>query len=130
MTDTPAMSPTETYRANLAERRLTFQSCRACGQTWMPARSECPNCLSPEFEWCEAGGRATIVSWVVFHVAFDPRYEDRLPYNVALVDLEEGARMVTNIIDLPDGEDVIGRTVTLEFEHDLERELPRFRLAD
>lgn len=71
-----------------------------------------------------------MVSWVNFHVAFDSRFKERTPYNVALVDLDEGPRLITNIIGLPAGEDIIGRRVTLVFEQDVGRELPRFRLAD
>lgn len=70
-----------------------------------------------------------VVSWVVFHVAFDPRFKDRTPYNVALVDLDEGPRLVTNIIGIPDGEDIVGRRVVLCFEEDMGRKLPRFRLS-
>jgi len=71
-----------------------------------------------------------VVSWVVFHIAFDPRFKDRTPYNVALVDLDEGPRLVTNIIDMPADEDLVGRRVTLCFEEDMGRKLPRFRLAE
>lgn len=125
-----AMTPAEHYRAALDRRELTFQLCRACGHAWAPARSECPACWSPDFAWDTAGGGARIVSWVNFHVAFDPRYKDRTPYNVALVHLDEGPRMVTNIISIPAGEDIIGRRVTLVFERDFGCELPRFRLLE
>jgi hypothetical protein len=125
-----APAPAERYRAALDDGRLTFQRCRACGHAWAPARAECPSCWSDDHVWAEAGGGATIVSWVVFHVAFDPRYKDRTPYNVALVDLDEGPRLVTNIIDIPAGDDVIGRRVALVFQEDMGRKLPRFRLSD
>jgi uncharacterized OB-fold protein len=96
----------------------------------MPARSECPECWAPDYAWETAKGGATVVSWVTFHVAFDPRYKDRTPYNVALVDLDEGPRMVTNIITIPADEDIIGRHVILSFEQDMGRKLPRFRLHE
>lgn len=117
-----------TYRDALEARRLTFQCCRSCGRSWLPPREECPHCWSADWEWREASGRATVVSWVVYHTAFDKRFADRLPYNVALVDLDEGPRMVTNIVDLPGGQDVIGKPVRLVFEEDHGRLLPRFRL--
>jgi uncharacterized OB-fold protein len=129
MTGTVAATAEE-YRAALDRRELTFQRCKACGHAWAPARSECPACWSPDHAWEKAGGGATVVSWVNFHVAFDPRYKDRVPYNVALVDLDEGPRMVTNITNIPAGEDIIGRRVTLVFEQDMGRELPRFRLQE
>jgi len=128
MTDT--RTPPEIYRAALEDERLTFQRCVACGHAWLPARTECPRCWSPDHSWEAASGGATVVSWVVFHVAFDPRFKDRTPYNVALVDLEEGPRLVTNIIGIPDDEDLVGRRVALCFEEDMGRKLPRFRLAE
>ncbi|PHP67773.1 DNA-binding protein [Zhengella mangrovi] len=125
----PGETPQETYRQALDAHRLTFQHCRHCGNNWLPARAECPRCWSDDFDWHAASGNATVHSWVVFHVAFDPRYRDRVPYNVALVDLDEGPRLITNIIDMPDDTDVIGRRVALVFEEDMDRQLPRFRLT-
>ena len=129
--DAPAVPPTpyDAYRAALEARRLTFQRCRACASAWLPPREECPRCWSPDWDWEAASGRATVVSWVVYHTAFDKRFADRLPYNVALVDLDEGPRMITNLIDIPAGADVIGRRAVLVFEEDFGRHLPRYRLA-
>lgn len=130
MSSAGAPAPHEAYVAELEARRLTFQRCTACGHAWLPARTECPVCWSPDHCREIAGGMATVVSWVVFHVAFDPRFKDRTPYNVALVDLDEGPRMITNIVSIPDGEDIVGRRVALCFEEDMGRRLPRFRLPD
>jgi uncharacterized protein len=122
-------TPQEDYVAALEDGRLTFQRCAECGHAWLPARTECPACWSPEHRRVDAGGMATVVSWVVFHVAFDPRFKERTPYNVALVDLDEGPRLITNIIEIPADEDIVGRRVALCFEEDMGRRLPRFRLA-
>lgn len=127
--EAPAPTPAETHRAALDDRRLTFQRCKACNHAWLPAREECPNCWSAEWAFQEAKGTAQVVSWVVYHTAFDKRFSEKLPYNVAVVELTEGPRMVTNLVDLPEGEDVIGKPVALAFEEDLGRQLPRFRLA-
>src|SRR5690606_519147 len=119
------------YWAALDEGRLTFQCCDDCGNKWLPPRSECPRCWSPQWQWLEATGRAEVVSWVVYHTAFDKRFKDRLPYNVAVVQLHEGPRMITNLVDLPDDAvGLIGRPVELVIQRDLDRALPRFRLAD
>jgi len=125
-----AAGPYEAHRAALESKRLTFQHCKACSNRWLPPREDCPRCWSPDWEWQEASGTATVVSWVVYHTAFDKRFADRLPYNVALVDLDEGPRMITNLVNLPGGEDVIGRRAVVLFEEDHERTLPRFRLED
>jgi uncharacterized OB-fold protein len=122
------VAPYETYRAGLDAGRLTFQRCRACGDAWLPPREECPHCWSPDWDWEEASGKATVVSWVVYHTAFDKRFAGRLPYNVAVVELDEGPRMITNIVEIPADGDVIGRKAVLAFEMDHDRLLPRYRL--
>lgn len=123
--------PGDEYWAALDEGRLTFQCCDECGNKWLPPRAECPRCWSQHWRWQEASGRATIVSWVVYHTAFDARFRDRLPYNVAVVQLDEGPRMVTNLIDVPpDARDLISRAVRLSIVRDLGRSLPRFRLEE
>ena len=120
--------PAEEWRNGLAGKRLCYQHCTECGHNWLPPREDCPQCWSPDWEWREAGGGATVVSWVIYHTAFDPRFRDRLPYNVTLVDLDEGPRMVTNLTTMPEG-NITGRRATLVFEEDFDRQLPRFRLA-
>lgn len=87
----------------LADGRLIFQRCDA-GHAWLPPRSHCPRCLSAEVGWDEAGGEATLLSWVVYHRAFHPAFEDRVPYNVALVELDEGPRLMTNVVGLRDSD--------------------------
>ena len=84
------------YWAALRERRLTFQRC-VNGHRWLPPRAACPHCLSTDLGWVDAAGTGRLVSWVVYRVAFHEAFRDRLPYNVAIVELDEGPRMITNI---------------------------------
>lgn len=81
--------------------QLTFQRCEACGHRWLPARRECPSCLSDKVRWQEACGAARLVSWVVYHSALHPAFEHRVPYNVAVVELKEGPRMISNVVGCP-----------------------------
>jgi len=90
---------TAPYWKALEEGRLSFQRCAACAHAWLPARSECPRCLAREPRWETASGRARLVSWVVYHHAYHDYYATRLPYNVAVVELDEGPRLVSNIVD-------------------------------
>jgi uncharacterized OB-fold protein len=85
------------HLAALAEGRLLLQAC-ACGHVWLPPREACPACLEARWTWQAASGTARIKSWVVYHTAFHESFRDRLPYNVALVELDEGPRMITNIL--------------------------------
>jgi|SRR6185312_15116003 len=89
------------YWDALAEGRLTFQRCRKCENAWLPPRNECPRCLEADWAWQDAGGAARVVSWIVYHTAHDETFKDRVPYNVAIVELDEGPRMITNIVGVP-----------------------------
>ncbi len=96
---TPVSRP---YWAGLDEGELRYQRCGACGNAWLPAREECPRCLEDEVTWQASAGRGRIVSWVVYHQAVHPSFADRIPYNVAVVELDEGPRLITNIKADPD----------------------------
>ena len=87
------------YWRALEEDRLAFQRCSLCGHAWLPPRGECPRCLSPDSQWTTASGRATLVSWVVYHHGYHAYYAARLPYNVAVVELAEGPRLISNVVD-------------------------------
>lgn len=89
-------SVNEPYWSALREGRLTYQAC-SCGHNWLPARKLCPACLGSTWQWRDARGTGTIKSWVVYHVAYHPEFKDRLPYNVAIVKLDEGPQLITNI---------------------------------
>lgn len=100
MQDFPQPDITDTSRPfwdGLQQGRLLMQRCEN-GHRWMPARDFCPQCLSAQHAFVEASGRATLISWVVYRTAFHDAFAHRLPYNVALVELEEGPRMITNVL--------------------------------
>ena len=89
-------SVSEPYWSGLKQGRLLFQSC-GCGHRWLPAARHCPKCLGEDWKWVQASGEAHVESWVVYHVAYHSEFKDKLPYNVAIVQLVEGPRMITNI---------------------------------
>ncbi len=86
------------YWDAIGQGKLMFQACDSCGHCWLPARAACPACLAANWRWQQAKGVGKVVSWVVYHVAHHPAFESRLPYNVALVELQEGPRLLTNIL--------------------------------
>jgi uncharacterized OB-fold protein len=93
-----------------------------------PIGPVCPRCLSPEYDWKELSGRGEVLSWVVFRRAYDPAFQDDVPYNVALVELEEDLRMFSNIVDVDLEEIEVGMHVEVVFD-DVAPDLtiPRFR---
>ncbi len=100
MTDYPLPEITELtkpYWDALDQGRLSFQRC-TCGHAWLPARRECPSCLGATPRWETASGRGRIVSWVIYHSAYHDAFKNRLPYVVALVELDEGPRLISNFL--------------------------------
>ena len=115
------------YWDSLAQGALSFQRCSACGHAWLPARAECPACLGDQWQWEKAGGGAKLISWVVYHVAFHPAFAKRLPYNVAVVELDEGPRLISNVVGIGDGESLkIDQPLRLVIEDECGTAVPRF----
>ena len=122
---TPLSKP---YWDALAQGRLTFQRCRKCNYAWLPARAECPECLAADWEWQTASGKGRVISWVIYHHAYHEAFKDRVPYNVTLVELDEGPRLITNIVN-PEAGIKAERPVTLKIEDEHGVALARFALA-
>lgn len=94
----PTITPlNQPYWSGLDEGELRYQRCGSCGNAWLPAREECPRCLEDQVTWEPSAGRGRVISWVVYHQAVHPSFADRIPYNVAVVELDEGPRLITNI---------------------------------
>lgn len=77
---------------------LVFQRCLDCGAARLTQRDACPSCLSPRARDERAAGEGRVISWVVYHRAYSPELAERVPYNVTLVELDEGPRMLTTVL--------------------------------
>ena len=109
-----------------AEGILSVQRCRDTGKTWFPPAPVSPFSPKGEWEWIRCSGGAEVLSWVVFHQKYFAGFGDRLPYNVAVVKLDEGALMCTNI-DAPNETIQIGQRVQVAFEQRGEVNVPVFK---
>ena len=81
------------------EGRFLIKRCRACERAHYYPRPFCPHCWSDDVDWEEASGRASLYTWSVVHQNDLPPWPDRVPYVAAVVELEEGPRAMTNIVD-------------------------------
>ncbi|MFT3816578.1 MAG: Zn-ribbon domain-containing OB-fold protein [Rubrivivax sp.] len=112
------------------EQRLLIRRCGACGALHFMPRHLCPQCWSDDLQWIDAKGRGRVHSYTVIHRASSPAYASMTPYVVALIELDEGPRMVANIL----GDDAlqvrIGDAVEVMFEDRGEgHKVPQFRRA-
>jgi uncharacterized OB-fold protein len=101
-------APAEIYRRYLESGKLGFQRCGGCGAAVFYPRVLCPVCGSGALEWRTSSGRGVVYATTAVH-----RREDE-PYNVCLVELEEGFRMMSRIESVAAGEVEIGLSVTFE----------------
>jgi len=107
---------------------LYLQRCSACGTFRFPAREWCSTCLSREASWQRASGRGEVYSFTVMHQVYHPAFAAEAPYAVAIVKLDEGPKLTTNLIGVAVRDIRIGMPVDVEFEPYGEGvALPKFR---
>ena len=111
----PSMTAdTQFFWDGAKEHRLLIQRCAGCGTLRHPPRPMCPSCQSLEWDAVEASGRGTVYSFVMPRHPPLPWFDDG--YIVALVELEEGTRLVTNLVGVEPAEVSIGLPVVVSFE--------------
>jgi len=109
---------------------LRLQTCSQCGHVRFPESTHCPRCLSPEAVWTIMSGRGRVWSFIVMHQKYFRSFASDLPYNCALVQLEEGPLMMSTIVDTPAASIHCDMPVTVVFEQATEDiTLPKFRPA-
>ena len=95
---------------------LRLQRCTACGAFRYPSGRWCAHCRSDASDWVGASGKGEVWSWCVFHKAYFEGFADELPYGVVLVQLDEGVRLYSNLVDVAVHDIRIGMRVHAVFE--------------
>jgi uncharacterized OB-fold protein len=114
----PLPQPTddnEPYLEGLRANELRLQHCNSCRRYRYPAARYCPYCLSDDAAWEKVSGKGTIYSFIIVHQLYHPGFRDDIPYNVAVVQLEEGPRVTSNIVGCKNDDVRIGMSVAAEF---------------
>lgn len=113
----------------LARHELYVQECGSCHVQRLPPRALCPACLSSDVLWVRASGRGTVYSFTVTHQNQAPGFREETPYVLAIVELAEGPRLMTNIVESSPDAVGIGMAVEVVFDDaGPEITLPKFRL--
>jgi hypothetical protein len=114
--DLPTPDPaTQRWWDAAREGRLLVKRCADCGRAHFYPRPFCPHCWSENVDWEQASGRGTLYTWSVVHQNDLPPFNERVPYVAAIVELEEGPRMMTNIVDCDPAELTVGMPVEVVF---------------
>ena len=110
-------------------QKLRVQRCRSCGEHVFIPQPACTQCLSSDMEWIESTGLGTLYSYTVVHRPQQPAFET--PYTVAIVEVEEGFFMLTNLVDCDEADIHIGMPLEVTFRKMSEEiTLPYFRPRD
>jgi uncharacterized protein len=114
MTDTPDKVFTRPFWEAAAQHRLVRPVCKKCGTNFFTPQIACPRCHSEDWSWEDSSGRGVIYSKSIVYKAPAPGFA--VPYVLAIVALEEGWHMLTNIINCPPDQVQIGMRVRVTFQ--------------
>jgi len=116
------------FYAFCAKGELRFQRCSDC-ETWRHVpRERCAECGSAQWEWTRSSGRGRVFTWTVVQRALHPAFSEAVPYAPTVVEMEEGVRIVSTVVDVAPGDLEIDMEVEVVFDPvTLEVTLPRFR---
>lgn len=113
----PEVQPyTQAFWDGTKQRKLLIQTCGDCGSKIFFPRRQCPECWSEKLSWIEASGKATIYAFSITYEGVEEMFVEDLPIVLAWVDLPEGIRMQTNIIDCDPNSVEIGQAVEVVFK--------------
>lgn len=112
------------------EHRLQVQRCESCGQLRYPPAGRCALCLSADWSWREISGRGELLSYIVVHQRYNAAWAERVPYNVALVQLDEGPRMFSNVLPLDRADLEVGMRLRVAYDDEDGLTVPRFVIDD
>jgi len=119
---------TKEFWEGCKQHLIKIQKCGDCGTLRLPPSFLCPRCHSRNMDWITSTGKGSVYTFAVNHVAFHPAFQGELPYIVAVVELEEGPHLLTNVVGCDPPEvrcgmpvEVVWDDITDEFS------LPKFR---
>ena len=95
---------------------LLIPRCKICSKYFWYPREECPYCLRQGWDWHVATGKGRLYTYTVVHRAADPRFQAQVPYVYAVIQLDEGPRLISNVVDCDVGDVTIDMPVTVHFD--------------
>ena len=120
------------YWEKCKENELWLRHCKACDQAYFYPRDICPNCFSRDTDWIQSSGKGILHTFCIVHRGPPPAFRAMAPYVIGNVELESGARIPTNLVEVePDPATVkVGMELEVVFEElDEKISLPKFRPA-
>jgi uncharacterized OB-fold protein len=125
----PQEFDTKAFWAATKDKELRYQQCDDCNTVVFYPRRHCTGCLGSALTWKTASGEGTVYTFSVVQQSYHPFFRARVPSAVAWIDLDEGPRLLSNIVgvDDPSNDISIGQRVTVAWEEHEELSIPLFR---
>lgn len=120
---------TRLYWEGTAQGELRIKHCPSCEALFRFNHAWCPECGEAELDWRRTAGKGVVTNYTVIHVPPYEAYAGDVPYALALVELDEGVRMMANVVDCDPETVGIGQRVEVTFETRGDKQLPQFRPA-
>ncbi len=111
------------------EKKLMLQKCNNCGKVIWPYTISCPECLSFDIDYIQAEGKGKIFSYTIFYIPFHKEFKDKIPYVVAIIELSEGVKFMSNIVTDDFSLLECGKDVELIWEKFEDKFIPIFKLC-
>jgi uncharacterized OB-fold protein len=106
---------------------LVVQACRSCTRLRYPITPVCPRCTGREWSWQPLTGTGAVYTFAVFRHAYNDAWRDRVPYTVAIVELDEGVMMIGDLVEIAPKDVYVGLRVRVDFDSvTAELAIPRF----
>lgn len=123
----PVITPeTAPFWSSVRIHEMRLPQCESCARFFFPPSAFCPFCWSDKVTWTAVRGTGTIVSYVTFQRLYHPGFADLLPYSVAVVEMDEGPRLLGRVTG-SDHVEVDGRVSVVYEDVDSETSLPLFQ---
>lgn len=127
----PVTELSQGFWDGVARQELMIQRCGSCDRLRHYPQPFCPACHSEESDWAKVAGKGRIYSYTVAHRAFHPAWKEHVPYVIATIELDEGVRMVCDLLDLAPEDVAIDQRVQVEFaELPGQGWMPRWKVVD
>ena len=119
---------TQSFWEGCKRHELLLPRCNQCGHHWFPPAYLCPECLGADWAWTPASGRGRVYTFGVYHRVYHKAFQDDIPYTVAVVELEEGPRLTSNIANCPPSDVRCDMPVHVRFD-DVTSEVTLYKFA-
>jgi len=103
----PVAPEAKPYWEGMKQHKLMLPECQDCRKAHFYPRVFCPHCHSRNLRWIEASGRGKLYAFEILHRSFNPAVKTPLPYVLAMIELEEGPRMLSNLVNVAPDPNVI-----------------------